>query len=146
MERIFTAAGIAALLMLVTSFCVIGHDREAENWAREMETGMNSEEAAWTESMIQAVIRQDVDAGLQAERHLCGVTYDDVQLLARFMEAIARPGWAPRWKQLAGEVLINRIPWKICGKFCALGETCEPYDGKPCTPKWRGPQQEEVAV
>ena len=111
-QRLLTDAGILAVLLLIVSYGTVERDaREPDGWwdADWTSAQDSGDDGRWTDALVLAVTEGDTEAGYEAEGHLVGVSYDDTMLLSLFMEAVPRPGWAPIWAEMAGEVLVNRV-------------------------------------
>lgn len=108
LSRIMVVLAIIGLVMVLASYKYVERDA-ADTLPPEGEPAPLREESnKWVSAMGEAVVAGDEEAGHEAERHLY-VTYDDVQLLARYLEAVRRPGWSDNYLMMAGEVVINRM-------------------------------------
>lgn len=109
--RITLVAVLVVLMLLVSSMTTeTRQEREPDWWDADPPIDPDSDEAVRrTGEMAMAIVEGDADAGYRAEAHLPGVSYDDAQLLARYMAAVRKPGWAQAWTLAAGEVLVNRM-------------------------------------
>ena len=108
LSRIFAVLAIIGLLMVLASYKTVERDADELPPPEEGPAPLRAESGVWLEAMSEAVVAGDVEAGFAAQRHL-DLTYDDVQLLARYLEAVRRPGWSDNYTAMAGEVVINRM-------------------------------------
>ena len=106
--RIVMALCIVAMLMVLVSYRSVERDAGDTAPPDDGHDPLLDPSYEWVAAMGEAVVAGDVDAGYEAEQHLY-VRYDDAALLARYLEAVWRPGWADEYVMMAGEVVINRI-------------------------------------
>lgn len=106
--RIVMVLSIIALMMVLVSYKSVERDAGDTAPPGGGHDPRLDPSYEWVAAMGEAVVEGDVDAGCEAQRHLY-VTYDDAALLARYLEAVRRPGWADEYVMMAGEVVINRM-------------------------------------
>ncbi len=108
LSKIMAILAIVGLMMVLVSYRSVERDAVDELRPDEGPDPRLEAPDEWVTAMGKAVMAGDVDAGHEAERHLY-ITYDDTALLARYLEAVRRPGWAKEYVMMAGEVVINRM-------------------------------------
>ena len=107
-SRIVMVLAVIALLMVLVSYKSVERDAGDTAPPDDGHDPLLDPSYEWVAAMGEAVVAGDADAGYEAQRHLY-VTYDDVALLARYLEVVRRPGWADEYAMMAGEVVINRM-------------------------------------
>ncbi len=108
LSRIVAVLAIIGLLMVLASYKYVERDADEPLPPDGGPDPLREESYKWVSAMGEAVVAGDVEAGYEAARHLY-LTYDDAQLLARYLEAVRRPGWSDNYMMMAGEVVINRM-------------------------------------